>query len=159
MEPTQIFLRQIDAAILQIFPDITDDIGHLQSQPQFYRVLFAARVVIAKDLDAYQADGAGDSIAINPERIEGGISQGAQVHFYARNDFFEHVVPQRVFGDQLSYVAGEKRLALDYSVKHLAPSCQAHPLFDRTQLCGVSNVVDDAAKRVENGDIAFSLAP
>jgi hypothetical protein len=91
--------------------------------------LFTALVPIAENLDAYQPDRAGDSIAINPELVEGGISQRAQVHFYAGNDFFQHVDWQRIFGDQLSHVASKKRFVLRCGVKHLTPFRQTHLLL------------------------------
>src|SRR5207245_7441262 len=116
MKPRQIFLRKIDPAIVHILPDVTDDVRHLQSQPQLDCVLFTALVAIPKNLDAHQADRAGDSIAINPELFESGVSQRAQVHFYAGNDFLQHAGRQRVFGDQPSYVASKKRLVLSRSV-------------------------------------------
>ena len=74
METRQIFLRQIDAAVPQIFPDITDNVRHLQSQPKLQRILFAAGIAISKNLDAHQANCASDSIAIDAELLEHGIS-------------------------------------------------------------------------------------
>src|SRR5207249_1062143 len=74
IETRQILLWQVDAAVPQIFPDVTNNIRHLQRQPKLKRIDFAARIAISKNLDAHEADRTGDPIAINTELLEGGIS-------------------------------------------------------------------------------------
>src|SRR5262249_23185664 len=128
-ESHQIFLRQIDSAILYIFPDVTNDVCHLQGQPELDCVLFTALVPIAKNLDAYQADSARDSRALNSHLFEGWISSRVQVHFYTGNDFLQHSGRQRVLGDQLSHGASKNRLVLGWGMKHLAPFCKTHSLL------------------------------
>src|SRR5437868_10816526 len=65
-KPGQIFLRKINSTLLQIASDVTDDVRHLQREAKLDRILFAGRITITKNFDAYEPDCAGDMVAVSP---------------------------------------------------------------------------------------------
>jgi len=92
MEPRQIFLRPDSPAILTSFA--TSRMSSSSARPaKFDCVLLTSAGSIAKNLDAYQADRAGDSIAINPELFETGYRSVPQVHSTPAIDFL--IMPVR----------------------------------------------------------------
>jgi len=91
--------------------------------------MLTAQVPMPKNLDAYQADRAGDSIAINPELSRKLDIVACSGPFTPAMISSSMPVGKRVFGDQLSNVASKKRLVPGRGVKHLAPFRQTHSLF------------------------------
>ena len=157
MEPRQIFLRQINAPCLKILRDVANDVCHLQGEPKIDRIFSAARISIAENFDAHQANCAGDAVTIDAKLFEGGISQDAQIHFHSGNNFLQHLWRQRIFVYQLPHIAGEQGLVRSAGAKHLAPIRQTHSFLDDAQFRRIGNVIDHAAERVENRDVAFAL--
>ena len=91
----QIFLRQIDAALLQIGLDVANDVGHLQRQAEVEGVLARARIAAAEHLDAHHADRRRHAAAIADQLIEGVVARAMQIHLDAVDEIVERLARQR----------------------------------------------------------------
>ena len=84
-EPLEVFLRQIDAAHLEIRAHVANDIRQLKCESQAFREIGVARIVKAEDVQARKADGAGNAVAIFRELIESGVGADREVHLRTEN--------------------------------------------------------------------------
>ena len=107
VEPSQIFLWKINTPGLKIFPNIPNDVGHLQRKPEIDGVFPTAWIAITEDLYADQSNRAGDSVTINAKLFKSGISHDAQIHFHPGNDLLQHARLKRIFMHQLPDVPGK----------------------------------------------------
>src|ERR1019366_6509955 len=62
---------KIDAAALDVFLDVAEDVGELERDAGLLGELFGARVGVAEDADADKADDRGDEVAVAVEVLEG----------------------------------------------------------------------------------------
>ena len=62
---------EIDAAALDVFLDVAQDVGELEGDAGLFGEFFGARVGVAEDADADQADDRGDEVAVAVEIVEG----------------------------------------------------------------------------------------
>ena len=69
----EIFERQIDASALGVFADVAQDVGELEGDAGFFGEFFGARVGVAKDADADEADDGGNVVAVAAQVFEGGV--------------------------------------------------------------------------------------
>ncbi len=69
----EIFEGKIDAAALEIFTNVAQDVGELEGDAGFLRELFGAQVGVAEDADADESDDGGNEIAVAVEIVEGGV--------------------------------------------------------------------------------------
>ena len=64
-EGPQFLLREVDAAAFRVFPDVAQDVGKLQRNAQISGVGSHTRVPVAEDLQASQAHGGRDPVAVH----------------------------------------------------------------------------------------------
>ena len=55
-EAREVLLVEIDPVAPCVFPNVTENIGQLECHAQVDGIVAGTRVVVAKDLDAYQTD-------------------------------------------------------------------------------------------------------
>ena len=72
--------RQVEAAARQIGRHVAQDVGQLEGQAQFLGVAAGARILVAEDLDADEADRGGDLVAVGPKIAEGGETHRLEIH-------------------------------------------------------------------------------
>ena len=81
--------RQVQAAAGQIGRHVAQDVGQLEGQAQFLGVAAGARILVAEDLDADEADRGGDLVAVGPQVAERGETRRLEVHRAAVDELLE----------------------------------------------------------------------
>ena len=84
-EAVQIFLRKINASHRVVAADIADDVGELKREAQTLSQIGRFGIVKAENMQASEADGSGNAIAIFRQAIERRVSSDRQIHFRAEN--------------------------------------------------------------------------
>ena len=69
----EVFEGKVDAAAFGVFADVPENVGELEGDAGVLGKLFGARVGVAEDADADQADDGGDVVAVLAEVFEGGV--------------------------------------------------------------------------------------
>src|SRR4029077_6832895 len=87
----EVLLRQINSTVLQILPDIAQNIRHLQSQTELDGVLTAVGISITKNFDTHQSDCACNPVTINPQFLKSSVPRNGQVHFHPDDNLFQHL--------------------------------------------------------------------
>src|SRR6202030_603243 len=87
MEARQVFLRQINSTGAEIFADVAENVGRLQSQTELDGVFLTGGVAVTENFDADQTDGAGHPITINPQFLERLETLNAQFHLAPGDNF------------------------------------------------------------------------
>src|SRR4030095_15984208 len=121
VEPRHVFLGQINAAVGEIFRHVTQDVGDLESEPKLDRIFAAGRILVTKNFNADQANGARDAVTILAQVRECFVARDGQVHFHAVHDLLQHRRSNRVSVDQAAYFRCEGRLRRDWNVEGLPP--------------------------------------
>ena len=140
------------------FADVTQDVGHLEGEPELDRVFAAGRISVTENLDADEADGAGDAVTIHAQIRECLVAEMVRSISTPCNDLLQHL---RV----IAYLLIKPRTRRRATVLWLGPggppassvSCRA--LLFRGALGGVRDIVDQTAKGVEDRDVAPALLP
>src|SRR5581483_12103896 len=108
----QIGERQVDAAALEIGPDVAQDVGQLQRYSQVQRVLRRRVARAAEDANADQAHGRRDATAVLEEIIERLVAAVDQIHFDAVDDIRERLTRQVERADERLQRASLRRARL-----------------------------------------------
>src|SRR5262249_52206912 len=79
VEAPQVLERQIDAAAAAVLRDVAQYVGELKGDAEVDRVVARARVAMAEDLDAEEADGRGDAVAVAVQLVEVVVAPAGEV--------------------------------------------------------------------------------
>ena len=72
-EALHVFNGKVDAAALCIFANVAEDVGELEGYAGFFGEFFGARVLVAEDADADEANYGGHEVAVAIEIFEGWV--------------------------------------------------------------------------------------
>src|SRR5207302_5748802 len=97
----QVFFGKVDAAEFEVFMDITNDVGELEGEAEFFGKIEGAGVTKTEHVRAGQTYCSGHAITVFAETVEGRITANGEVPFGAADESVEiargHVVtPHRV---------------------------------------------------------------
>src|SRR4030095_12266871 len=99
-EAAQVGLGQVDAPDARVRVHVAQDVGELQGDAQVHRVLPRARIGVAEDLDAAEADREADPIAVGIERLERLVGRMVHVHLDPGDDLIEGYARDRELADR-----------------------------------------------------------
>ena len=77
--------RQVDSVSLNVFTNISQDVGQLHEDAPRLSVFSCHGVVVAVDFNAHQANDGGNSVAVNIEFVKGAVAVVVEVVLHARN--------------------------------------------------------------------------
>src|SRR5262245_79510 len=149
-EVPQILERQVDAAAGAVLAHVAQDVGELERDAEVVRIVHGGGMPAAEDLDAQEADGGGDQVAVLLELVEGPVAPAREIHLDAADQVREVPVRQ----GEASHGVGERdadgvgRRSRVHAIELLPPAREQGSGVARTGVEPVGNVVDETAERV-----------
>ena len=117
----------------------------------------ASGILVAKNFDADEADGAGDAVAIEAEIFPSFVGYLVEIHFDAGDNFEEVEDGELIFCDEITDGNGERRFIGGGGDEGIFPSLEGESaVFDGVTWV-IGDVIDDPAPGVEDRDIVASV--
>ena len=117
----------------------------------------ASGILVAKNFDADEADGAGDAVAIEAEIFPSFVGYLVEIHFDAGDNFEEVEDGELIFCDEMADGNGERRFIGGGGDEGIFPSLEGESaVFDGVAWV-IGDVIDDPAPGVEDRDIVASV--
>ena len=117
----------------------------------------ASGILVAKNFDADEADGAGDAVAIEAEIFPSFVGYLVEIHFDAGDNFEEVEDGELIFCDEMADGNGERRFIGGGGDEGIFPGLEGESaVFDGVAWV-IGDVIDDPAPGVEDRDIVASV--
>ena len=117
----------------------------------------ASGILVVKNFDADEADGAGDAVAIEAEIFPSFVGYLVEIHFDAGDNFEEVEDGELIFCDEITDGNGERRFIGGGGDEGIFPSLEGESaVFDGVTWV-IGDVIDDPAPGVEDRDIVASV--
>jgi hypothetical protein len=149
-EAAEIFLRDIDPALLRVALDIPKNVRQLQRDTEVFCVLLRSFVMVPEDLGANEADRRGDAVAVQAQLVKRLVPVLHQVHLHALEQVEEMMDRDIEFLDDAHEPVqdGVSGVAMECTLQFVGPENQA-PVFLLDVRLLVHDIVGIAAKRVD----------
>ena len=138
--------REVDAVSLDVFTNVSEDVGQLHENTPGFGVLFGHGVVVAVDFNAHQSDHGSDPVAVNVEFVKGSISVVVEVVLHAGNQVVKHVPWNRIALDRVLEREENRVGGVNVSVARGQFFAEEEQLRDLVQ---VSFLVEDCSSVLE----------
>lgn len=129
----------------------------MEGDAEFDGVDLASGMMVAKNFDTDEADGAGDAVAIEAEIFPSFVGDLVEIHFDARDNFEEMGDGELIFCDEKADGDGERRFVGGGREEGIFPSVEGESaVFDGVAWV-IGDVIDDPAPGVEDRDIVAAI--
>src|SRR5262245_12440171 len=158
-EVSQVLERKVDAAAGAVLAHVAQDVGELERDAEVARIVRGGGMPAAEDLDAEEADGGGDQVAVLLERAEGPVAPAREIHLDAADQVRE--VPLRQ--GEPPHGVGERdadgvgRRSRVHAVELVPPAREQDRGVTRAGIEAVGDVVDEAAERIYRVEAGTAL--
>src|SRR5581483_6622426 len=95
-EAPEVLQGQINAAARGVLAHVADDVGELERDTQVLGVIASARIAVAEDFYADEADRRGHPVAVQAQLLEALVARAREIHLDAVDDFLEVTARNRV---------------------------------------------------------------